>query len=111
MPRRPSIKCTIYSAGHSPHFIQARLAAETSWLETKVDYLGSSLFQLTLEDGRILMVHNHEPGRLIEHLECYSEWVIKYSTRYHLLGIASGENTTAMFSMSEKPLGACDMWA
>ncbi len=107
MPRTPARHCGNYSAGHTPHFIQARKAGEGEWLEAKVSYLGSDLFQLDLEDGRILTRRNHEPGRLLSHLDAYGEWPVRFQERYYILGIQSGAKNTAMFSMSEKPLEGC----
>jgi hypothetical protein len=112
MPRTPTIRCSNHSAGHTPHFIQARKAQEGDWLDAEVSYLGSDLFKLVLEDSRILMLHNHEPGRLIEHLEEYADWSIRYSIRYYLLGIdhlvdKSSLKATAMFSMSDRRIDSC----
>jgi hypothetical protein len=107
MPRAAARHCDDYSPGHTPHFIQARKAGEGEWLEAKVTYLGSDLFQLELEDGRILSRRNHEPGRLLSHLDAYGDWPVKFQERYYILGIQSGSKSTAMFSMSKEPLEGC----
>jgi hypothetical protein len=107
MPRAAARHCDDYSPGHTPHFIQARKAGEGEWLEAKVTYLGSDLFELNLEDGRILSRRNHEPGRLLSHLDAYGDWPVKFQERYYILGIQSGSKSTAMFSMSKDPLEAC----
>jgi hypothetical protein len=108
MPRQPARHCDDYSPGHTPHFIQARKAGEGEWLEAKVKYLGSNIFELTLEDGQILTRFNHEPGRLLAHLDAYGDWPIKFQIRYYLLGIKTGDRSAAMFSMSKQPLEACE---
>jgi hypothetical protein len=76
------------------------------WLKAKVQYLGSNIFRLTLEDGQVLTRFNHEPGRLLEHLEWFGELAVKYQIDYCLLGIETGTGK-AMFNMSKVPLEAC----
>jgi hypothetical protein len=90
-----------------PHFIQARRAREFSWVGAKVEYLGSDQFQLTLEDGQILIRRNHEPGRLLSYLKLYGQWNVEYQSRHYLLGIQTGPKSTAMFSMGDNPLDSC----
>ena len=107
MPRAAARHCDDYSPGHTPHFIQARKAGEGEWLEAKVQYLGSNIFRLTLEDGQVLTRFNHEPGRLLAHLEAYGDWPVKFQVKYYVLGIETGDRSTAMFSMSKQPLDAC----
>jgi hypothetical protein len=107
MPKAAARHCDDYSPGHTPHFIQARKAGEGEWLEAKVQYLGSNIFELTLEDGQILTRFNHEPGRLLAHLEAYGSWPVKFQVRYYILGIESGPGVISMFSMSKQPLEAC----
>ena len=107
MPRKPARHCGNYSAGHTPHFIQGIKSAGKKWLEAKVTYLGSDLFQLNLEDGQILTLRNHEPARLLEHLETYRGSRIRYQEGFHVLGIEVEERATAIFSMSRKPLDSC----
>jgi hypothetical protein len=107
MPRTPARHCGNYSAGHTPHFIQGIRSAGEKWLEAKVAYLGSDLFQLTLEDGQILTLRNHEPARLLEHLDTYKESSVSYQGSFHVLGIKVEERATAIFSMSRKPLEPC----
>jgi hypothetical protein len=77
-----------------------------SWVKTKVTYLGSNIFQLALEDGQTLTQFNHEPGRLLEHLDWFGELAVKYQVDYSLLGIETGTGR-AMFNMSKVPLEAC----
>jgi hypothetical protein len=72
-----------------------------------VRYLGSNLFEITLEDGQILTGFNHEPGRLLSHLGAYSNWPVKFQYNYYLLGIKTGEKSTAMFSMSKHRIESC----
>ena len=107
MPREAARHCDDYSPGHTPHFIQARKAGEGEWLEAQVQYLGSNIFRLTLEDGQVLTRFNHEPGRLLAHLDAYGAWPVKFQIRYYILGIESGPGITSMFSMSKQPLEAC----
>jgi hypothetical protein len=107
MPRQAARHCGDYSPGHTPHFIQARKAGEGEWLDASVRYLGSNIFELTLDDGQILTRFNHEPGRLLAHLDAYGDWPVKFQVKYYLLGIQTGERSTAMFSMSKQPLQAC----
>jgi hypothetical protein len=107
MPRQRARHCGNYSPGHTPHFIQARKAGEGEWPEVKVRYLGSNIFELTLEDGQIQTRFNHEPGRLLAHLDAYGDWPVKFQVKYYLLGIQTGDRSTAMFSMSKQPLEAC----
>jgi hypothetical protein len=89
------------------HFIQARKARELPWVGAKVSYLGSDQFQLTLEDGQILIRRNHEPGRLLSYLKLYGQWNVEYQSRHYLLGIQTGPKSTAMFSMGDNPLDSC----
>ena len=77
-----------------------------SWLKTKVEYLGSNIFQLTLEDGQVLTKFNHEPGRLLEHVDWFGELAVKYQGDFSLLGIETGTGR-AIFSLSKVPLEAC----
>jgi hypothetical protein len=107
MPRTPARHCDNYSPGHTPHFIQARKAGEGEWLEAKVTYLGSNIFELTLEDGQVLTRFNHEPGRLLSHLETYGDWPVKFQIRYYVLGIKTGDRSTSIFSMSKELLEPC----
>ena len=107
MPRLPARHCGNYSPGHTPHFIQARKAGEGDWLEAQVRYLGSNIFELKLEDGQVLTRFNHEPGRLLAHLDAYADWPVKFQIEYYILGIQSGERRTSMFSMSKQPLEMC----
>ena len=106
MPRTPSRHCFNYSAGHDPHYIQARKAGEVEWVKAKVEYLGSNIFQLHLEDGQILKRFNHEPARLIDYLDWFGESAVSFQNRYYLLGIETGTGR-AMFSMSTDPLDVC----
>ena len=70
-------------------------------------YLGSNIFELTLEDGQILTRFNHEPGRLMAHLDAYNNWPVKFQYNYYLIGIKTGEKSTSMFSMSKHPIESC----
>ena len=108
MPRTPSRHCFNYSAGHDPHYIQARKAGEVDWVRAKVEYLGSNIFQLHLEDGQILIRFNHEPCRLIDYLDWFGESAVRFQNRYYLLGIETGTGR-AMFSRSTDPLDVCDI--
>jgi hypothetical protein len=108
MPRTLSRHCFNYSAGHDPHYIQARKAGEVDWVKAKVEYLGSNIFQLHLEDGQILTRFNHEPGRLIDYLDWFGESAVRFQNRFYLLGIETGTGR-AMFSMSTEPIGACGL--
>jgi hypothetical protein len=107
MPKQPARHCGNYSPGHTPHFIQARKAGENEWLEAKVRYLGSNIFELKLEDGQILTRFNHEPGRLLAYLDTYGDWPVKFQVKYYLLGIETGDRSTAMFSMSKQQIDQC----
>jgi hypothetical protein len=107
MPRTPARHCGNYSAGHTPHFIQGIRSAGKKWLGAKVIYLGSDLFQLNLEDGQILTLRNHEPARLLEHLETYNKSPVRYQEGFHVLGIEVEERATAIFSMSRKTIEPC----
>ncbi len=108
MPRTPSRQCFNYSAGHDPHYIQARKAGEVEWVRAKVEYLGSNIFQLHVEDGQILIRFNHEPGRLNDYLDWFGESAVWFQNRFYLLGIETGTGR-AMFSMSTEPIGACGL--
>jgi hypothetical protein len=107
MIKKPSLLCEDYSYGHSPHFIQARKAWEEKMYPAQVRYLGSNLFKVIMKYGRSLELYNHEPSRLLEHLEEYSNGQITYSVRFHLLGIRTDGFGTSMFSMSDEPLKRC----
>jgi len=107
MPRTPARHCGNYSPGHTPHLIQGIRSVGKKWIEAKVTYLGSDLFQLDLEDGQILSLRNHEPARLLEHLETYNKSPVKYQEGFQVLGIKVEELATAIFSMSRKPLEPC----
>jgi hypothetical protein len=76
------------------------------WLSASVEYLGSNIFQLTLDDGQLLTRFNHEPGRLLEYLDWFGDYGVKYQSDFYLLGIETGVGR-AMFSMSKVPLDAC----
>jgi hypothetical protein len=105
MPRPPARNCGNHSAGHTPHFIQGLRSVEKPWVKTKVEWLGSNIFQLKLEDGQILTRFNHEPGRLLEHLEWFGQEAAWFQEDFYLLGIETGTGR-AMFSMSKLgPLG------
>lgn len=106
MPRTPARHCGNYSAGHTPHFIQGLRSVEKQWMEAKVEYLGSNVFQLMLDDGQVLTRFNHEPGRLLEHLDWFGQEAVKFQGDFYLLGIETGRGR-AMFSMSSYPLGVC----
>jgi glutamine cyclotransferase len=110
MPRTPARHCGNYSAGHTPHFIQGLRSIEKKWVDTKVQYLGSNIFQLELEDGQVLTRFNHEPGRLIEHLGWFGEYAISFQSDFYLLGIETGQGK-AMFSLSTNPLQRCHDFA
>jgi hypothetical protein len=107
MPKTAARHCGNYSAGHTPHFIQGIRSAGEKWLEAKITYLGSDLFQLNLEDGQMLTLRNHEPARLLEHLQVYKDSLVRYQGSFHVLGIEVEERATAIFSMSRKPLEPC----
>jgi hypothetical protein len=106
MPRPAARHCGSYKPGHTPHFIPGIRSAGMSWLKTKVEYLGSNIFQLTLEDGQVLIRFNHEPGRLLEHLDWFGELAVKYQADFSLLGIETGTGR-AIFNLSQVPLEAC----
>jgi hypothetical protein len=106
MPRTPARHCASYSPGHTPHHIQGIRSVEKNWVKTKVKYLGSNIFQLTLEDGKTLTQFNHEPARLIEYLDWFGELAAQYQSDFYLLGIETGTGR-AMFNMSKVPLEAC----
>ena len=77
-------------------------------MKAKVEYLGSNIFQLHLEDGQILTRFNHEPGRLLEYLDWFGEAAVSFQNHFYLLGIETG-NGRAMFSMSTVPLESCEL--
>ena len=106
MPRTPARHCGNHSAGHTPHFIQSLRSVEKDWVKAKVEYLGSNIFQLKLEDGQILTRFNHEPGRLLEHLDWYGIEAVKFQSDFYLLGIETGSGR-AMFSLSKEELRTC----
>ena len=106
MPRKPARHCGNYSPGHSPHHIQGLRSLEKLWVKAKVEYLGSNAFQLELEDGQILTRFNHEPGRLLEHLDWFGQEAVRFQNDFYLLGIETGTGR-AMFSMSNVPLESC----
>jgi hypothetical protein len=107
MPRTPARHCGSYSPGHSPHHIQGLRSIEKPWVKAKVEYLGSNIFQLRLEDGQILTRFNHEPGRLLEYLDWFGEAAVSFQNHFYLLGIETGTGR-AMFSMSTVPLESCE---
>ena len=106
MPKTPARHCGNYSPGHTPHHIPGIRSASMPWVTTKVKYLGSNIFQLTLADGQTLTQFNHEPGRLLEYLDWFGELAVKYQSDYYLLGIETGTGK-AMFNMSKVPLEPC----
>jgi hypothetical protein len=106
MPRSLARHCGNYSAGHTPHFVQGLRSVKQQWMKAKVDYLGSNMFRLILEDGEVLTRYNHEPGRLIEHLEWFGQGAVWFQRNYYLLGIETG-NGRAMFSLSKQQIGRC----
>jgi hypothetical protein len=109
MIKKPSLLCEDYSYGHSPHFNQARRAWEEKQFPVKVRYLGSDLFKVILENGRSLQLHNHEPCKLLEHIEEYSNGQLTYSIRFQLLGVKTDGFGTSMFSMSAESLKPCQV--
>jgi glutamine cyclotransferase len=106
MPRTPARHCNDYSPGHTPHFIQGLKSVEKEWVKARVEFLGSNIFQLELEDGQILTRFNHEPGRLLEHLDWFGEQSVQFQSDFYLLGLETG-TSRVMFSMSKVPLEAC----
>ena len=76
-------------------------------MKTKVEYLGSNIFRLILKDGQVLTRFNHEPGRLLEHLEWFGQEAAWFQEDFYLLGIETGTGR-AMFSLSCDPLAVCD---
>ena len=108
MPRTPARHCGNYSAGHTVHFIQGLRSVEKDWIKTNVEYLGSNIFQLQLEDGQILTRFNHEPGRLLEHLDWFGQEAAWFQSDFYLLGIETGTGR-AMFNMSKLPIEACSV--
>jgi hypothetical protein len=106
MPRTAARHCGDYSPGHTPHHIQGIRSVEKNWVKTKVKYLGSNVFQLTLEDGQTLTQFNHEPARLLEYLDWFGELAAQYQCDFYLLGIETGTGR-AMFNMSKVTLEAC----
>jgi glutamine cyclotransferase len=106
MPRTPARHCGNYSPGHTPHFIQGLRSVEKKWFQTEVEYLGSNIFQLTLEDGQILTRFNHEPGRIIEYLVWFGQGAAWFQDEFYLLGIET-EAGKALFNMGKKPLKPC----
>jgi hypothetical protein len=106
MPRTPARHCGNYSAGHTPHFIQGLRSVEKKWIKVKVEYLGSNIFQLLLEDGQILTRFNHEPRRLLEHLDGFGDEAAWFQEDFYLLGIETGRGR-AMFSLGKTQLTAC----
>jgi hypothetical protein len=106
MPRTPARHCGNYSMGHTPHFIQGLRSVEKVWVKANVEYLGSNVFQLTLEDGQILTRFNHEPGRLIEHIDWFGQEAAWFQSDFYLLGIETGTGR-AMFSLSQVQILSC----
>jgi hypothetical protein len=106
MPRTPARHCGNYSPGHTPHFIQGLRSVEHQWAKAKVEYLGSNIFKLKLEDGQVLTRFNHEPGRLLEHLEWFGQGAVWLQEDFYLLGIET-QTGRANFSMSRVQLGSC----
>jgi hypothetical protein len=106
MPRTQARHCGNYSAGHTVHFIQGLRSVEKDWVKTKVECLGSNIFQLELADGQTLARFNHEPGRLIEHLDWFGQQAAWFQRDFYLLGIETGTGR-AMFSLSKVPLEYC----
>lgn len=106
MPRTPARHCGNYSPGHTVHFIQGLRSVEKNWVRAKVEYLGSNIFQLKLEDGQVLTRFNHEPGRLIEHLEWFRQEAAWFQSDFYLLGLETATGR-AMFSMGKVPLKSC----
>lgn len=108
---RPSARlfCYNHGAGHSPHYFQAKAAHNKNWLGARVSYLGTSFFKLELEDGRIMFTQNHDPEQLLQSLDSFSGWPIKYQDNYHLLSFSTGSDSKRLFSMSTKPLDFCSL--
>jgi hypothetical protein len=106
MPRTPARHCGNFSAGHTPHFIQGLRSVEKQWGKTRVEYLGSNVFQLMLEDGQILTRFNHEPGRLLEYLEWFGQEAAWFQEDFYLMGIETGTGR-AMFSLGKTQIFAC----
>ncbi len=77
-------------------------------MKTKVEYLGSNIFRLILNDGQVLTRFNHEPGRLLEHLEWFGQEAAWFQEDFYLLGIETGTGR-AMFSLSKKELTKCEL--
>ena len=107
MPTSKRIVCTSCAAGHNPHPMQCNRASEKEWFDVDVTYLGSDVFQLKFQDGKKFKMHEHDPGRLIRHLEAYSGFPIRFEPIYQLLGIRSGDIVTSMFYLSDQPIGPC----
>jgi hypothetical protein len=106
MPRQPARHCGDYSPGHTPHFIQGLRSIEKEWIKAKVEYLGSNIFRIELDDGQILTRFNHEPSRLLDHLSWFGQESAWFQSEFFLIGIETGSGT-AMFSVSRKPISAC----
>ena len=102
-----TIVCTYSTPGHNPHPMQCNRASERQWFDVTVTYLGSDVFELKFEDVRRLRKHNHDPGRLIRHLEAYGGFPIRFQPNYRLLGITSGDKVTSMFDLSDEPIEPC----
>jgi hypothetical protein len=87
--------------------MQCNRASKREWFDVTVSYLGSDVFELKFQDGKRVRKHNHDPGRLIRHLEAYGQFPIRFQPTYRLLGIKSGDNVTSMFDLSEDPIMPC----
>ena len=101
------IVCTYCTPGHNPHPMQCNRASEREWFDVTVTYLGSDIFELKFQDGQRIRKHNHDPGRLIRHLEAYHQFPVRFQPTYRLLGIKSGDKVTSMFDLSDNPIQPC----
>ena len=107
VPTSKRIICTSCAPGHNPHPMQCNRASKKEWFDVEVTYLGSDVFQLKFQADTKFNKHEHDPGRLIRHLEAYSGFPIRFEPTYQLLEIKSGDNVTSMFHLSDEPIGPC----
>ena len=103
VPDQSVESCKKFFPGHNLHYIQSRLALESEWSSAIVRYLGSSVFEVSLDTGEILHLINHNTQKLRNLIQRLGESGHSYQVKYRCLKVRG----QAMFSMSREPLVAC----
>jgi hypothetical protein len=100
-------KCRSYDPGHAPHYIQLRLASESSRLISEwVGIESPSAFKLSI-GGEVRSFYNHHPHTIQDLITIHLDSTLVWVERFRVLIIETASAEGFAFNLSNEPIEAC----